>query len=493
MKPTEITELQKMVRESSLQDLYGNTTLATDYYKFTHPPQYHPGVQREWMYGEARIGGQYKKVAWLGMEMIIGEGMLTVPAFKQLLLTRAWVQSAGNFDYFAKEAWERVTKLGYVPIEIWSLPEGTVVPEGTPMYWYTSTDAFFAKHLSLIEGTMMHNWTPTDINSRFLHVKEETSPFFAQTNCLEDLDYSVLDFSYRSCTCPQDAVRRGTGFLMHFKSSDNCIADVVGIMKHYNGPQILKSVWATEHSVALSFGPGEGEIAYLKHQFMNAPKDAIVSYLTDTYDDRNFMENVVGHPDIQALIKERTGASVARGDSGKGKETIDMHLHFLERHFGSNIVKGYKVLNHNNKTIWANDVDEHSCVDNYKHIVENGWAANMLVQGGGNGFMTKDVSRDAQRIAIKPYMATIDGVDVPMAKTPKGSPWKSSKYGPFKVVQNPDNGRIETIMLHQVGKAKFDSLTCMGVRRWHNGVRIVGYDYYDVQSNMAATKDVQYE
>ena len=494
MKPglETVTDLQRMVRESSLAELYGNITTHTDFYKYKQHSQYKPGVEKEFMYGEARIGGVYKKVAWLGMEMIIGEGMLTVPAFKQLLLTRAWVQSAGGFDYFAMEAWKRVSELGYVPIEIWSLPEGTVVPEGTPLYWYSSTDSFFAKHLSMIEGTMMHNWLPTNLNSRFLHMKEETRPFFAQTNCLEDLDYSVLDFSYRSCTCPQDAVRRGTPFLMHFKSSDNCIADVIGIMKHYNGPQVLKSVWATEHSVALSFGPGDGELAYLKHQFEVAPKNAIVSYLTDTYDSKNFMENVVGHPDIQAMIRERTAASVARGDSGKGKDEIDMHLHFLERHFGSETVKGYKVLNYNNKTIWANDVDEHTCPDNYRHIVEQGWAANQLVQGGGNGFNTKEVSRDAQRSAIKPYMATIDGVNVPMAKTPKGSPWKASKFGEFKVVQDPATGQIKTVMLAEVGKTVFDSLTCLGVCRWHNGKRIVSYDYYDVQDNMAKTKDIQY-
>ena len=481
-----------MVRESSLAELYANINIQTDYYKFSHPGQYNPKLSKAWMYEEARIGGMYKKVAWLGLQMVINEGLMTVPQFKQLLLTRAWVQSAGGFDYFAMEAWKRVCELGYVPVEIWAIPEGTVVPEGTPLFWYTSTDDFFTKHLSLLEGTMMHTWAPTNVNSRFLHVKEETRPFFEMTGCIEDLEYSVLDFSYRSSTCTQDAVRKGTGFLMNFKSSDNCVADVIGIMKHYNGPQVLKSVYATEHSVALSFGPGDGELAYLEHQFMNAPKDAIVSYLTDTYDSKNFMQNVVGHPRIQALIKERTGASVARGDSGKGKEEIAMHLHFLEQHFGSSMVNGHKRLNHNNKTIWANDVDQYSCVENYKDIVEAGWAANQLVQGGGNGFMTKDISRDAQRIATKPNYGIIDGQEVPMAKVPKGSPWKASKYGQFKVIQDDNTGQIKTVMLHEVGKAKFDSLKSIMQLIWKNGEHITQYTYDDVQANMARTKDIQY-
>ncbi len=484
-----ITELQQMVRESSLQELYSNITTQTDFYKYTHPHQYNKGVEKLFMYEEARIGGKYKKVGFFGTQMIIKENLMSVPSFKQLLLTRAWVQSAGSFDFFAKEAWDRVSKLGYVPIEIWALPEGTVVPEGTPLFCYTSTDSFFAKHLSLIEGTLMHNWAPTDIYSRFLQMKEELKPAFEKTGCIDDLPYSVLDFSYRSSTCPQDAVRKGTAFLMHFNSSDNCIADVIGIMKHYNGPQVLKSVWATEHSVALSFGPGEGEKEYLKHQLLSAPKDAIVSYLIDTWNSRNFMENVLGDKEIQNLIKERTGASVARPDSNKSREEIDMCYHFQEKYFGSSIVNGYKVLNNNNKVIWANDVDENTCPADYNYIVEKGWAAKNLVQGGGNGFMTKNISRDEQKIAIKPSMGIINGKEVPMAKTPIGSPWKASKAGHLKVYQD-ENGCIKTATSVQMNRTDFDAIKSLMVPVFKNGVLLKDYTYDEVQAQTSKTKDL---
>jgi hypothetical protein len=42
---------------------------------------------------------------------------------KQNELTQEWVKSAGGFDYFAREAWDRVVSNGYLPLSIDALPE----------------------------------------------------------------------------------------------------------------------------------------------------------------------------------------------------------------------------------------------------------------------------------------------------------------------------------------------------------------------------------
>ena len=488
---TQITELQKMVRESTLADLYGNMTIHTDYYKYTHPHQYPEDLERLCLYSEPRIGGAYPKICFTGLQVILKEYFMSVPAFKQLLLTQAWVKSAsGGYDYFAMEAWKRVEKLGYVPITIHALPEGTVVPQGTPLFYYTSTDPFFTKNMSILEDLLMHTWSPVTIGSRMLNMKENLRPYFQKTGCEEKLEYSVFDFSLRSATCPQDAVRKGAAFLFHFFGSDNTPADIIGIMKHYNGPQVLKSVWATEHSVALSFGPGEGEKAYLKHQLLQAPKNAILSNVIDTYSSRNFMENVVGDEEIKTLIRERSeqgGRIVWRPDSGIAQDEIAMCFHFCEKHFGSSMQNGYKILGANNGTLMGDGIDEYSGVENYKTIVENGWSAANLVEASGRGFFSLNVDRDTLRFAIKPSIGVRAGVEIPMQKNPLGSPFKKSKAGNLKVYE--ENGRFKTVTSTQIGKTEFDTIKSQLVPVFENGTLLADYTYDEVVTQIQRTKN----
>lgn len=492
MKPELIKQLskdplQQMIADLSVQDLYDNITGQTDFYKYTHPWQYNPKLEWMDMYCEARSGGMYPNISWVGLQMVIRENFMNVPKLRQLFMQRAWVKSAaGGFDYFDHETWDHISKLGYLPIEIWSLPEGLEVPEGTPLFKYRSTEPCFTKSQGLLEDTFMHVWAPTSMSSRTLSLKRSVHPYFEKSSCLEDMEYSVLDFSPRSVVNKYEAAAKGGAFLLHFKGSDNAIADQVMIMKHYYGKQRLKSVYATEHSTAMSFGlSDEGEKAYIMHQFNTAPLDAIVSFVTDTRDTKNFMEKIIGDSEVQAKMRERTGSNVARPDTGKSTDMLDLTFHYFDKYFGHHEKNEYKVLNNGCKTLIGNNVNEKTCPADYKYITDNGWAASNNVQAAGTGFFQWEMNRDTNRFAIKPNEGTIDGVLTPMAKFTSDA-WKASKAGAFKVYRN-DQGKIVTALASKMTRQEFDKLPDLFVRTWRNGQFEEEWTCDELDANIALT------
>lgn len=477
------TKIERMARELSLEQLYQNCAGHTDFYKYTHPLQYPNDLEKLFVYGEARVGGKYPDICNFGLQMIINEDLMGVPTKDELAFTREHVLSAGGFDYFDHKAWELVRKKGYLPIEISALPEGLVVPEGTPLFSVRATEDFFAKSMNLLEPTLMHVWAPTTIASRILRIKKRLIPLFEKTNSMHMLPYAVNDFSTRSATCKQEAVRKGAASLLMFAGSDNMAADSIGIMHHYSGPQVLKSVWATEHSVAESFGPGEGEKRYILHQLRTAPAEAIVSIVIDTYNSRNFMYNIVSLPEVVAEIKKRPGRVVFRPDSGKMKDEMLMVYDALTQIFGFHIESDYKVLNENTGGIAADGVDENSAIELYEDIIKENWSCVNLVLGSGKGLMG-DVSRDTSNFAIKANMGIFTGGrEVPLMKSPAGSSFKRSKAG--WIHEYEEDGVFRTITSidpnYQTIKNQYQNLMRP---KYRNGKLLIDERYENVVGNI---------
>ena len=139
---------------------------------------------------------------------------------------------------------------------------------------------------------------------RAMNMKNSIKPFFDKSSDVGDfvLPVAVNDFGYRGAHCWESAGRGGAAFMLHFAGSDNNVA-ARALHHYYDYPDRLKSVWATEHSVALSFGL-EHELDYAIHQLTTARPDQIVSIVTDTKDQDAFFKNVACHPDVIKLVKK---------------------------------------------------------------------------------------------------------------------------------------------------------------------------------------------
>lgn len=416
-----------------------NLSLDTDAYKISHPMLMPFGVTNAYAYKEARTGAKYKFTSWIGLDPVIQENLLTVPTDEDLEESLDYTNSIfGTPDYFSHEIWKKVQKLGYVPIEIKAIPEGTNVPISNALFTYESTKEFFAPVANSIESLLMHSWYPTTVATRSKRIKERLRPLFEQTGSVDTLERRVYDFGLRGATCYEAAVLGGMGHLLHFNGSDNVPAN-----RHINtfygkGHRRAISIAATEHSVALAFGPGEGEFEYLKHVLTTVPLNMWAAAVIDTYDSRNFMHTVVSRPEIVALIKQRAeagGGIVFRPDSGTPIEQVEMVFEALAGLFGySHNNKSYKILKYNVACIQGDGMNEDTIIQLYKDIIKNKWSADNLTVGSGGGLLQVDTNRDTQRFAIKPSAGVINGVARNYQKTPMSDPTKSSKTGRFKVI-----------------------------------------------------------
>jgi nicotinamide phosphoribosyltransferase len=413
-----------------------NLVADTDAYKLTHPWQYPNNLDSLYSYGESRLGSKYPWICFFGLSGIVQDHLLQ-PITKEMIeeAEEEAFMTFGTTKYFAKEIWEKVMKLGYLPIRIRSVREGTKLPISNALFTLERTEKWFTPVMNSLEGTLMHAWYPTTVCTRAMYIKEHIKPIFAKSCDYPELilPFAVNDFGYRGGTCHEASARGGAAFLVHFEGSDNMAANRF-IKQFYNMKGRLKSVWATEHSVATSFGPGQGEYDYINHQLDNCPQDKICSIVIDSYDDVNFINNVVGSEEIKNKIIARPGRVVFRPDTGKPINNVVEHSDRLAAIFGFGMnQKGYKVLHHNVGLLQGDGMDEDSIPETYAEYIKTGWGAENFITGSGGGLLQVGLNRDTQRFAIKAAYGEKDGVPFNIQKSPKGDMSKASKSGRLKL------------------------------------------------------------
>lgn len=414
-----------------------NITIDTDAYKIPHWLQYPDNLTKLYSYGESRVGSRYPFVSFFGLSAIIKEHFLQKVTDE--MIEEGEEESYltfGTKEYFNTEVWKKVKDLGYLPIEIKAVPEGTKTGIDNVLFTIQSTEKWFAKTINSLESTLMHIWYPTTVATRAMYIKENIKPFFDKSSDISNLvlPVAVNDFGYRGGTCFDASAIGGAAHLVHFVGSDNMPANRL-IKDYYGFKGQLKSVWATEHSVATSFGLEENnEIEYLKHQLIKAPDDKIVSIVIDSKDSDNFIKNVVGNEEIIHLIKQKSGRVVFRPDSGNPLVNICKYSDMLGSIFGFKMnQKGYKIIGENVGLIQGDGMDENSIPALYEEYIKTGWAADNVITGSGGGLLQVDINRDIQRFAIKASYGEKDGVPFNIKKNPKTDQTKASKSGILKL------------------------------------------------------------
>jgi nicotinamide phosphoribosyltransferase len=411
--------------------------LDTDSYKRVHWKMLRKGLTKLYSYGEPRVGGLYPEISFFGIRMIIKDHFLQ-PVTNAMIdeAERRSILTFGSKNNFNRPVWEKVRDLGYLPIKIMAAPEGTRLREGTACFTLESTEEWFAGTVNALESLLMHTWYPTAIATRSMYIKDALKPYYEKTSMAPEANilFAVNDFGLRGATCHEAAARGGAGFLVHFMGSDNEPAQTA-LFDYYGCEDRLKSVWATEHSVALSYGLTDlGERDYLIQQLVRSDKDAIISVVIDTRDSDNFVQNIVGDEEIRTLIKEKPGRVVFRPDSGDPLTNVLKYLDMLGGIFGYSVnKKGFKVLNDNVGLIQGDGMNEYTIPNLYKEVTKAGWSADNFVTGSGGGLLQVDVSRDTSRWAIKPSYNEFGDEKLNVQKLPKTDMTKASKAGRMKL------------------------------------------------------------
>lgn len=421
-------------------ELKTNIVADTDAYKYGHHKFINRGLTEQYTYLEARAGAKYPETVFFGLSAIIQKHLLSPVTLADIQEAIKISVKAFGYNTVDVETWTKVAELGYLPIEIKAVPEGTVVPVNNVLMTVRSTETWFAKACNLLETTLMRVWYPSSIATRSYNIKKGLTPLFKKTGTLAGLDFSVVDFGLRGATSMDAGELGGMAHLICFCGSDNMRAGR-GLAAYYGGDFKIRTIVASEHSVALSYGRAH-EKEYLK-MMLTAFGDVPVSIVIDTYDAHGFIRNHVSDPEILAIIRARKSRVVFRPDSGIPELIVAQILSLLADIFGYSFNElGYKVLNDNIGIIQGDGMDEVSIIKLYETIIQMGWSADNLAVGSGGGLLQKDITRDTQRFAIKPSFGIIDGAPFNFKKNPTTDPTKASKSGELKLHPTYNGGFI---------------------------------------------------
>ena len=209
--------------------------------------------------------------------------------------------------------------LGYLPIHLKALPEGTLCPMGIPLMTIINTDAKCAWLTNFIETiSQTVTWLPiTSATTAYNFKKLLTSWAEETSDSPEFVQWQGHDFSMRGMSSFESCQVSGGAHLLSFTGSDSIPA--ICFLEKYYGADVTKelisgSVAASEHSIQCTyFDNGDNENLYIQGM-LDAVPNGIVSIVADGYDYWKLIsENLITFKD---KILSRNGKVVIRPDSG---------------------------------------------------------------------------------------------------------------------------------------------------------------------------------
>lgn len=359
-------------------------------------------------------------------------------------------------------------RLGYLPIRIKALPEGSYCQTGVPLLTITNTHPKFAWLTNYLESlTSNVLWHPitvatmADVFKREL-IRHAMKTGFYNPEDTSNIDFLCHDFSMRGMSSLESTTVCGMAWLTSFLGSESVPA--IRSMNHYyatEGKPVAATVPASEHSVEctnafnyveykLSGGTPNDEI-YFK-RMLDTFKSGFISIVADGFDYWHFVTKIV--PKYKDEIMARNGRVVIRPDSGDpvkiicgDSEAQDPFVkmgsyEFLWNTFGGTFnEKGYKVLDSHIGLLYGDSINMKRQRETYRQLEEKGFAATNLVLGIGS-FSLGMVSRDSLALAMKATYFELEGDSKgrEIFKDPKtvtGTPKKSHR-GLLQVLWNAE-------------------------------------------------------
>lgn len=305
-------------------------SMQKDVYKEFHSRAYHPDVSEVYANFTSRSGKlsnieKNDRVAFVGLQYFIKSYLLEEwnEFFKLDKATavanhKRIMSSMLGYTVDVKYL-EDLHDLGYLPLKIKALPEGTLVPYLVPPMTIVNTKAGFQWLTNMIETVLScENWpiqTSTTTSVAYLKVFKE----FAQKTGtpMEFVPFQGHDFSFRGMFGKHAAAMSGFGHLASGLVGTDTIPAVLFAEKYYganvDNELVGCSVDATEHSVTCSWIM-EGEIEFFKYLMKEQSPKGILSVVSDTWDFWTLVTDYL--PQLKSEIMARDGTLVIRPDSG---------------------------------------------------------------------------------------------------------------------------------------------------------------------------------
>jgi len=315
---------------------------------------------------------------------------------------------------------EALHKLGYLPLCVKSLPEGTLVPMRVPYLTIRNTHPDFFWLTNMLETNLSNVvWGMVNSATIAFTYRKQFEAFARKTGFpREMIKWMGHDFSYRGMFGEDAAIMSGMAHLLSFTGTDT-IPAIDGLEDYYGANSDTElvggSVPATEHSV-MSMGGQESEIDTYRRLISEVYPKGIVSVVSDTWDYFNVLDTIL--PALREVILGRDGKLVIRPDSGDPVEVICQSMEKLWATFGGTVnEKGYKELDPHIGLIYGDSITLERQGKILRRLEEMGFAS-LPVLGIGS-FTYQFNTRDTLGQAIKATYGEVNGERREIFKQPK--------------------------------------------------------------------------
>ena len=438
-----------------------NSMLLIDFYKAVHAEMLPKNITKSVSYGTLRMSRikRWDKAVVFKIQAIcktyliehfneyfFGRSLAEIEAEYTRILDNTMGKNTYKFDKIAA-----LHKLGYLPIEVGALPEGTLVPMHVPYFYITNTHPDFAwlpqALESLISAEAWHSMIAATVGYTYRQIVNKYYDLTCDDNIPRAGALGAFDF--RGEECLESAVAAGAGWCLSFNKTAT-VPTIPYLEKYYNCDCTKEDVAfgspSTEHSVMCSNYAVDGdEETLIRRLLTEIYPHTSFSCVLDSYDYDNIVDNIL--PKLKKEIMEHDGCLLVRGDSGDCVEVVTQTVFKLWEHFGGTInSKGYKVLNPHVKAIYGDSITVQRCEQIYEILMKNGFACSNVALGVGSfsfqcieeDGILKPFTRDTFSFCIKATYCEIDGKPYPIFKNPKNGGFKKSQKGCCIVYRDED-------------------------------------------------------
>jgi nicotinamide phosphoribosyltransferase len=438
-----------------------NPMLLIDFYKAVHAEMLPKGITKSVSYFTPRMSRvkRWNEVAMFGLQGFIKEYL--VDYFNEYFFFEYRNKAIGTYKTvmdatlgkgtYGLQKIEDLYDLGYLPIEIKALPEGTLVPMHVPMFSIENTHKDFAwlpqALESLISAEMWHPMIAATVGHTYRQIVNKFYEMTCDDNAVKARALGAFDF--RGEECLQSAVKAGAGWCLSFLNTAT-VPTIPYLERNYNCDCTKEPVAfgspSTEHSVMCSNYAIDGdEETLIKRLLTDIYPNTSFSAVLDSYDYWNVVENIL--PKLKNEIMNHNGCFLVRGDSGDCVDVVTRTVFKLWEEFGGTTnSKGYKVLDPHVKSIYGDSITVQRCEQIYDILEKNGFAASNVALGVGSfsfqcieeDGVLKPFTRDTFSSCIKATYCEIDGKPYPIFKNPKDGGFKKSQRGLCHVYKGSD-------------------------------------------------------
>lgn len=452
------------------------STLLCDFYKLSHKDQYPTGTEviySTFIPRSNKYFPQADKVVVFGIQSFVKKYF--IDHFKVNFFDRPKNDVISEYVRFVRYTLgiqepdtshiEELHDLGYLPIRLKALKEGTLAPIKVPVLTIENTRPELASSFWITNylETLISNeiWLPMTSATMSYQYRKLLNKYALDTvGHTEDVGFQGHDFSMRGMSSLSASKASGAGHLLSFTGTDT-IPAILFHEEYYNAnietELVGASIPATEHSVmsANTDADSRDEYAMYKRLITEVYPNGIFSVVSDTYDFWAVIGDIL--PRLKKEIMKRDGKVVIRPDSGdpvliltgdpNAKTELERKglIEALWDVFGGTVSdKGYKVLDSHIGAIYGDSITLERAEQIVEKLKQKGFASTNVVFGIGS-YTFQYATRDSLGFAMKATYAVVNGQERLLFKDPKTDDGTKRSLRGRVVVSKNNTGEIVAV------------------------------------------------